>query len=70
MNNYFNSMRSTSYEAIINLFDQCQYLEYITLPPNNTSFRTWGYIYFKKIYKNFKYINDGIDLSKFVFIVH
>ena len=62
-------MRSISYEAIINPFDQCQYLQYITLPPNSTSFRTWGYIYSVNIYKNFKCLNDGINLSKFVFIV-
>ena len=68
MNNHFKDIKSISYKFIINPFASCQYLQYITSFPPNGAF--WSYIYSVKIYKNFKYINDGINISKFVFIVH
>lgn len=71
MNNYFKDIKSISYEFIINPFASCRYLSYITsFPPNGPSACFWSHIYSVNIYKNFKCLNDGINLSKFVFIVH
>lgn len=64
MNNYVKTVQC---KFIINPFASCIYLRYITSFSPSGVF--WSHIYSVNIYKNFKCLNDGIDLSKFVFIV-
>ena len=73
MSSYFNNyhkIKSISYKALINPKASISYLQYMTLIKHYaTNFITWSYKYKKDIYKNFIYVNDGIDLSKFIFAI-
>lgn len=66
----FRKIDSLRYKALINPKASIHYLQYITFTKYQaTNFITWSYRYKKGIYKNFVYVNDGIDLSKFIFAV-